>query len=64
MKFQIDKQKLSEDQLLFLANFELSLKQYIEKILADYPNLGVTPIGSVWSGKIIFLFLKVMQTLI
>lgn len=58
MKFQIDKQKLSEDQLLFLANFELSLKQYIEKILADYPNLGVTPIGSVVERKDNFLIFE------
>ncbi len=58
MKFQVDKQKLSEDKLLFFANFELSLKQYIEKILAGYPNLGVTPSVSVVERKDNFLVLE------
>jgi len=58
MKFQIDKQKLSSDKLLFLANFELSLKQYVEKLLMDYPNLGVTPNLSVEERKDKFFFLE------
>lgn len=58
MKFQIDKQKLSEDQLLFLTNIELSLNQYIGKILADYPNLGVTPVWSVVERKDSFFILE------
>ncbi len=58
MKFQIDKQRLSDDQLLFLANFELSFKQYVEKILADYPHLGVTPIWSVEERKDKFFILE------
>lgn len=58
MKFQIDKQKLSEDQLLFLTNIELSLNQYAEKILADYPNLGVTPVWSVVERKDSFFILE------
>lgn len=58
MKFQIDKQRLSDDQLLFLANFELSFKQYVERILADYPRLGVTPIWSVEERKDRFFILE------
>lgn len=51
MKFLIDKQTLSADQQLFLANFELSVKQYIELVLRDYPTLGVTPNWSVVERK-------------
>ena len=51
MKFLIDKQKLSAEQQLYLANFELSVKQYIESILKDYPTLGVTPTWSVVERK-------------
>ena len=47
MKFQIDKQKLSDDQLLFLANFEIYFKQYVEKVLASYPDLGVIPCWNI-----------------
>ena len=60
MKFLIDKQTLSADQQLFLANFELSVKQYIELVLRDYPTLGVTPNWSVVERKDKF-FTKVSQ---
>ena len=58
MQFLIDKQKLSADQLLYLANFELSVKQYVELIVKDYPTLGVTPIWSVVERKDKFFILK------
>ena len=51
MKFQIDKQNLSNDQLLFLANFEMSFRQYLEQLLVSYPNLGVTPSWNVVERK-------------
>lgn len=58
MKFLIDKQKLSAEQQLYLANFELSVKQYIESILKDYPTLGVTPTWSVVERKDKFFILE------
>lgn len=58
MKFLIDKQKLSAEQQLYLANFELSVKQYIESILKDYPTLGVTPTWSVVERKEKFFILE------
>ena len=58
MKFLIDKQKLSSDQQLYLANFELSIKQYIESVLKNYPSLGVTPIWSVVERKDNFFILE------
>lgn len=51
MKFQIDKQNFSNDQLLFLANFEMSFRQYLEQLLVSYPNLGVTPSWNVVERK-------------
>lgn len=58
MKFLIDKQKISAEQQLYLANFELSVKQYIESILKDYPTLGVTPTWSVVERKDKFFILE------
>ena len=58
MKFLIDKQTLSADQQLFLANFELSVKQYIELVLRDYPTLGVTPNWSVVERKDKFFIIE------
>lgn len=58
MKFLIDKQKLSADQQLYLANFEFSVKQYIESKLKKYPTLGVTPIWSVVERKDKFFILE------
>lgn len=58
MKFLIDKQKLSADQQLYLANFELSVKQYIESKLKNYPTLGVTPVWSVTERKDEFFILE------
>ena len=55
MKFLIDKQKLSADQQLYLANFELSVKHYIESKLKNYPTLGVTPVWSVTERKEFFI---------
>ena len=58
MKFLIDKQKLSADQQLYLANFELSVKHYIESKLKNYPTLGVTPVWSVTERKDEFFILE------
>lgn len=58
MKFLIDKQIISADQQLYLANFEFSVKQYIESILKKYPTLGVTPIWSVVERKDKFFILE------
>lgn len=58
MKFLIDKQTLSADQQLFLANFELSVKQYIELVLRDYLTLGVTPNWSVVERKNKFFIIE------
>lgn len=58
MKFLIDKQKLSADQQLYLANFELSVKHYIESTLKNYPTLGVTPVWSVTERKNEFFILE------
>ena len=58
MKFLIDKQTLSADQQLFLANFELSVKQYIELVLRDYLTLGVTPNWSVVERKDKFFIIE------
>ena len=58
MKFQIDKQKLSDDQLLFLANFEIYFKQYVEKVLASYPDLGVIPCWNIMERKEQFFILE------
>lgn len=58
MKFLIDKQKLSADQQLYLANFELSVKHYIEYKLKNYPTLGVTPVWSVTERKDEFFILE------
>lgn len=58
MKFLIDKQIISADQQLYLANFEFSVKQYIELILKKYPTLGVTPIWSVVERKDKFFILE------
>ena len=58
MKFLIDKQKLSADQQLYLANFELSVKHYIVSKLKNYPTLGVTPVWSVTERKDEFFILE------
>lgn len=58
MKFLIDKQIISADKQLYLANFEFSVKQYIESILKKYPTLGVTPIWSVVERKDKFFILE------
>ena len=58
MKFLIDKQKLSADQQLYLANFELSVKHYVESKLKNYPTLGVTPVWSVTERKDEFFILE------
>ena len=58
MQFLIDKQIISADQQLYLANFEFSVKQYIESILKKYPTLGVTPIWSVVERKDKFFILE------
>jgi AAA+ superfamily predicted ATPase len=47
MKFEININSLSEDEQLFLANFEMAFNTYVASLLADYPNLGVTPVWTV-----------------
>lgn len=58
MKFLIDKRKLSSDQQLYIANFELSLKQYLERVLENYPDLGITPNWSVVERRDDFFILE------
>lgn len=43
MNYQIDVARLSDEQKLFLENFEFGLKQFITRELNGLPNLGVTP---------------------
>lgn len=43
MNYKIDKTKLTSDQLLYLENFEQSLRQYIQKEIQSCKSLGVVP---------------------
>lgn len=43
MNYQIDVTQLSEEQKIFLENFEFGLKQFITRELNGRSNLGVTP---------------------
>lgn len=42
MIYNIEKQSLSQEQLLYLENFEQGLKMYLSKEIHQCPNLGVT----------------------
>ncbi len=47
MNFLIDRNKLSEDKIIYLENFDFELRKFIGKELQAYPSLAVSPIWEV-----------------
>lgn len=55
MEYIIDPQNLSKEELLYLENFELELRQYITAVLKQHPDLGVTPYWRVCPRRATFI---------
>ncbi len=48
MKYSIDKNNLSEDQILYIENLEGGLRSFLQKKINEFPNLSVVP---TWEAK-------------
>lgn len=58
MKYLIDKNKLSEDKIIYLENFDFEIRKFIGKELQEYPSLAVSPIWEVKDRGTKFLDIK------
>lgn len=55
MKYNIDKNNLNEDQILYIENLEGGLRTFLQKRLNDYKNLSILPAWEAreYNGKFI-----------
>ena len=55
MKYCVNKNKLSEDQILYIENLEGGLRTFLQKRLNDYQNLSIIPTWEAreYNGKFI-----------